>query len=918
MKPAARRTLIGVGALAALLLVALILVPILFGDRIVARAKVEVNRSVNARVNWRDAGLGLIRSFPNLALHFEDLSVVGVGPFEGDTLAVIPELRASLDLPSVVKSFLDRASEPVVVRTIELDQPRLALVALDDSTVNWDIMKKTADTAAAGRSMRVSLRHFGIDQGTLSFDNRPGKLQALVRGLDQTLSGDFSKEQADIETRASADSVVVRFAGVTYLDHARVDLTANALADMVKHVFTLREGTQLRVNELPLAISGTVASRNERLGLDLALRAARTDFKTILSLVPAVYAQDFESLRTSGAVTVAGEVKGEYGEQAFPAFSINATVNDGSFRYPDLPLPARDIALRLAVTNPGGSADRTVVNLQRLHVVVGKNPIDATLVLRTPLSDPDIDTRVKGTLDLADVRRTIKLDQVQELSGVITGDAAVRTRRSWVRQRQYDRIEARGTLNVRDLAVRATTLPQPLAIREASLALTPSHAEVRSFRGAIGSSDLEGSGRLSNLIGYALHDESLQGRASLTSTRFNLNEWRTDSAARDTAGRRVIPVPPRLDLTVDARVGELVYGKVTLTNARGRLLVKDQRLTLEDFTARALGGSLGFTGYYETTDPAKPTFDVGVSIQTLDIPSAFQSLVTVQRLAPVARYAEGTFSANVHLNGAMGQDMVPLFNALTGQGTLQTSELTIEGFPALEKVAQATKLSLLDDPTLRALRSQFEIRDGRFGMKPFTVELGPASLTVSGSNGFDQSLDYNLELRVPRALIGSEANQAIAGLVSRAANVGINLEQASEIPLAIQLGGTVTDPQVSIDLGEVVKTTAQAATQAVTDAARQRVSAEAQRLIAAAEAQAAKIRAEARTLSESVRRQGYARADSLEGRSDNPLARAAAGIAANRVRKEVDEQAERIIREANQRADALVADAQNKAGTSSP
>ena len=725
MQPAVRRTLIGVGAFAALVLAALILVPILFGDRIVARAKAEVNRSVNARVNWGKAGLGLIRSFPNLALHFDDLTVVGVGRFDGDTLAAIPELRASLDLPSVIRTFLGRASEPVVVRTIELDRPRVSLVALDDSTVNWDIVKESGDTGASGRAVSVSLRHFGIEQGTVSFDNQPGKLRALVRGLDQTLSGDFSKDRADIETRASAESVMVQFAGVTYLDHARVDLTANALADLVKHVFTLREGTGLRVNELPLAISGTVASRNERLGLDLALRAARTDFKTILSLVPAVYAKDFQSIRTSGAVTVTGEVKGEYGERAFPAFSINATVNDGSFRYPDLPLPARDIALRLAVTNPGGSADRTVVNLQRLHLVVGDNPIDATLVLRTPLSDPDIDTRVKGTLDLADVRRTVKLDQVQELSGVITGDAAVRTRRSWVRQRQYDRIEARGTVNVRDLAVKATTLPQPLAIREASLALTPSHAEVRSFSGAIGSSDLKGSGRLSNLIGYALHDESLQGSASLTSNRFNLNEWRTDSAARDTADRRVIPVPPRLDLAVDARVGELVYGKVTLANARGRLRVKDQRLTLEDFTARTLGGSLGFTGYYETTDPAKPTFDVGVSIQTLDIPSAFQSLVTVQRLAPVARYAEGTFSANLHLNGAMGPDMMPLFNALTGQGTLQTSELTIEGFPALEKVAQATKLSLLDDPTLRALRSQFEIRDGRFGMKPFTVELGP-------------------------------------------------------------------------------------------------------------------------------------------------------------------------------------------------
>ena len=53
-------------------------------------------------------------------------------------------------------------------------------------------------------------------------------------------------------------------------------------------------------------------------------------------------------------------------------------------------------------------------------------------------------------------------------------------------------------------------------------------------------------------------------------------------------------------------------------------------------------------------------------------------------------------------------------------------------------------------------------------MQPFDVKLAGTTMTVSGSNGFDQSMQYRLGLRVPRSLMGGGANSAIGGLVSKA------------------------------------------------------------------------------------------------------------------------------------------------------
>jgi len=617
--------------------------------------------------------------------------------------------------------------------------------------------------------------------------------------------------------------------------------------------------------------------------------------------VPAVYAHDFDKVQTSGTVAVDGWVKGTYGASAFPSFAVTTKVNDAAFKYPDLPLPARSIFVDLAATNPGGSADSTVVKLDRFHVVLGANPIDAHMVLRTPVSDPDVDASVSGTVDLGDLRRTVKLEGIDQLAGTVSANAAVRTRMSYLARKTYDKVAASGTVTVGGLTVKGAALPRPLAVQQASLALAPQHATLKSFAGTIGSSDLEASGTLDNLIAFALHGDTLHGTATIKSKRFDLNEWRSGGDVD------VIPVPPKIDFTLDATVGQLLYEKLTMTDAHARLRIANQRATLEQFQTNTLGGQVAVTGFYETTRPAQPTFDVNAKLTKVDVPSAFQTFTTVQMLAPVAKYASGTVTTNVHLTGALGKNMMPAFASLGGAGTLETSALAIRGFPALTKLAQATKLDVLNNPTLEALRAAFTIDNGRLTVQPFDLKVGGITANIAGSNGLDQSLQYTLGLRVPRSLLGGAANQALAGLASKA---GVDLAAAPEIPLAVQIGGTVTNPTVKLDLASAGSSVKAAAQQAVT----QQASAAATQLVQDAQQRAAAIVQSAQALADTVKQTGYRQADSLTAKAgDNPLMQVAAKAAADKLRKQSDDKAAAIVRAANQRADSMVATARAQA-----
>lgn len=912
-------------AIAAFFLLVLLVLPMLAAGPVEARVQAMIERNVNADVAWDDAALSLLRGFPHATLRLDAPSVTGRGAFAGDTLIAAGQLRIVLDLGSVLRSVRGRG--PLEVRSVDVQQPSASLLVLEDGSASWDIVQaREAEASQDARGLDLRLRALRISNGRVVFENRQAGLLTRLVGLDHTLSGDFSADRFTIDAHTQADSMTVAFAGMPYVSGAELELDTRLGADRSAGRIVI-EDAGLRLNRLVLALRGTLAAAaDDKLALDLSFEAPGNSFTDILSLVPAVYAQDFASLQTSGRMAVSGFVRGEYGPESFPAFALNATVDEGRFRYPDMPLPAREIGAALAVTNPGGHADSTVVELQRFHMVIGSDPVDATFTLRTPVSDPDLDLHATGTLRLDELARTIKLPDVEHLAGTVAGEVAVRARHSALDAGNYEQVRANGTITATGVALRTATLRQEVRVDEARLQLTPQHAELVRLRGALGSSDVEASGRLDNLLGFALRDQELRGSASVHSRSFDLNEWRSEREEAE-----IIPVPPGIDFTLQADLDRLVFGPLEYANARGALRIRDQRVTIDEFRMDMLGGSAVATGWYETVQPDRPVFDVELRLAEIDIPAAFASLNTVRTLAPVAQYAQGRVTADVRLNGAMGSDMLPLYDALTGLGNFETSQLVISGFPAFAQLSNALHVDALQDPVLNAVASSFEIRDGRLHVQPFDVAIGPARMHVAGSNGIDRSLAYDLQLEVPRSLFGASAEPVLASFGDQASRLGIDLAGAQRIALGVQLSGTVTEPKVATRLASMAGSVTGGVEQALRDQAdrradavgervdsaalqaRQRAEAEAARLVAEAEQRAEAIRAEARELADKVRSEGYTRADSLEARASNPAARIAARAAAGRMRQEADASADRIIAEADARAQAVVDEAKRSA-----
>src|SRR5438045_3323780 len=85
-----------------IILLVLIIAPFLFKDKIISKIKTEANKNLNAKFDFGDFSLSLIRHFPNLSVGIERLSIINVAPFEGDTLIYAGNLGLTIDIMSVI------------------------------------------------------------------------------------------------------------------------------------------------------------------------------------------------------------------------------------------------------------------------------------------------------------------------------------------------------------------------------------------------------------------------------------------------------------------------------------------------------------------------------------------------------------------------------------------------------------------------------------------------------------------------------------------------------------------------------------------------------------------------------------------------------------------------------------------------
>ncbi|MBT3303642.1 MAG: AsmA family protein [Bacteroidetes bacterium] len=887
------------GIVILLLIAAIIVLPFVFKGKIIQIAKEQANANLHAVVDFdEDIKLNLIKSFPKFYLEIRDLTVANKVPFEGDTIANIGSLAVKLNLMEAIKGKLE-------VKALYLDEARIYLHVLNDTvkyTGNWDIMipseetdEDEAEEETDEAAVSLPVKDLKITNSYFVYQDDLYDMLIDLKDLNLEGKGDFSQEVFDLTTIASVKQTDFAYGGIKYLSKVNTTLDAIFGLDLNTYTYTFKENS-LKLNDFELNFDGFMIMPESDIDLDITFEAPSTEFKNLISLIPVVYAKDFEGLSASGDVNFNGKLKGVYGGESIPAFNINLGINKGMFKYPDLPAAINNVFIDLQIDNPDGIIDHTVVNLKKMHVELDKEPFDASVLLKTPESDPYISASINGKIDLSQIKNIVNLDEQTQLQGIVHSDLKLKGHMSDIENERYENFYASGNVIFVALKYFSEDFNKMLEVPQLHLEFSPEFVDLKELYLLVDNSDIEAKGKLTNFIPYLFSDGVLAGNLMINSNYLNLNtllksdeketkgEGSDEGEVSDSSnGMTAVILPDNIEFVMNASFGTLIYDNIDLDNVLCKLILKESKLEIINLRAGILGGEIIANGFYETINPDKPKMKFKLKIDELNVKQTHQAFAVVQKFAPIAKFIEGGLGGELDIESELGEDLKPLWESLFSKGKLVINQMKVQEFAPVNMLANTLQMEKYKNLEIKNVRPSYKIQNGKFYLDSTDFKVDKTKFNVKGWNSLDKKMDYVLKIDIPAEEFKSKSTSILAqyGLSN------VNLPIGETIKVGANITGSIDKPKVKITTVDAKNTVKDAVKKKVTEVVDQQKEALEKRLLEEKEKQQKMLEEKARQETERLKQEAEKKRKELEEK---------ARLEAEKKKKQLEEEARKKLK----------------------
>ena len=675
-----------------------------------------------------------------------------------------------------------------------------------DGLANYDIALKDDKPATDGKSKPLSMKiqNYIIENFQFRYTDEKSKIKMVIDSLNHEGTGDFTAQKLDLDTKSTA-KIVLSMDKVNYMKNVSITLDAVLGIDLKNGKYTFKKNKAL-INQLPLEFDGFIQISDAGQEYDLTFKTPTSSFKNFLGLIPAAYSSSLDNVKTTGDFTVAGFAKGLYSDKTVPKFNIKIASNNASFQYPNLPKSVKNIVIDTKIINETGILNDTYINLNKLSFAIDQDVFNAKANIRNITQNAIVDAALKGTINLGNLSKAYPIKLDKPLSGILKADVTTKFDMQSVEKSQYQNINNAGTISLSGFKY-VDENGKTMTISNALVQFNPSQVHLKQFNATTGKSDLSVTGVLENFYGFIFKNQELKGNFNMTSNQLAVSDFMTTEEkpktgtgngeqAKPTKKAEAMKIPAFLNCTLTAKANTVLYDNLTLKDVSGKLIVKDEKVTLQNVKTSIFGGTIGVNGAVSTKGKV-PVFNMDLNLNQVDIAQSFTQLDMLKKIAPIAGIVNGKINSTMKFNGNLdAMELTPDLNSLTGDllGQLLSTTVSAQNSTLLNALGSNLKFIDMSKINLNELKAAVTFKDGKVNVKPFDIKYKDIKATIGGTHGFDQSMNYNLKFDVPAKYLGTEANALIAKLSPADA------AKLENIPINALMTGSFSSPKISTDM----------------------------------------------------------------------------------------------------------------------
>lgn len=864
---------------------ALFAIPYFFKDEILAKVKTELNNNVNANVEFENFNLSLFTHFPSLTIELEGLSVKGKGDFADEDLLTLKSFYVDLGLRGVIKGESE-------VRAIVLDSPVIHAKVLENGKANWDIAPQTdeakpkptpapevpeakpapkkpatpkpktntekrepvskpkvekpkakkpptvvfenEDEVKKSDDFKVKLEKFQIKDAQIIFDDKSSKMYASINDLNLIVKGSLSEAVNDVDIDFKISEIDFIQDGATMAKNMSFSFIAGITVDMsdsTKMVVNFREN-KLSVSKLGFGFDGMVAMAGDDVDMNLTFYTKDTKFKDVLAMVPKQFMKDLAGLKTSGEFGINGFAKGNFNSvrEIYPAFALNFFVNNGFIQYPDLPKSVNGINIDLKVKNRGGDLDYTLVNIDKFDFKLGESPFKSSFKASNVISNPTFSGKLDGDIDLSTMKDAVPMKNLK-LLGRITTNMNFTADMKQVEAKDYENIDAKGNLKMKNFVFSYDSLPVPndIEIPVANIDFNPKKLNLSTLKIKIGKSDFDFKGEVTQFIPFVFNKGSVKAKLNYKSKHIDASDLMAEDPKAKPEDKSVIkvdnlniagdfvvkPFPPA-DTTKPAAVEpqpveipENIYAKVKtniekiqfdslyITKTSGNIVVDKKQARLNNLLLHMLKGSVLMNGRFSTVDKWNPDADFKLNVKDVDIQTTGKTFNSVKAMMPIVKSCHGRVSMDLNVKTKLDTAFSPVLNTVNGKGKLMSDQVNLSESKILDQVAKQIKNDKFRKIEAKNLNVSFKIVNGDIIVSPFDIKQWNSKMTISGTQSLDQTIDFDIRYDIAREDLGGEANKGLSKLAALTGGLSDALI-GKRIKVDTKVVGTSTKPKVKL------------------------------------------------------------------------------------------------------------------------